>query len=222
MSLPACVLQWPQEVSGQVMRALFAPAQDMHPQQAREQVPKVLWDLPAHRLSQGLQPRLNDWPAELDGRRIEHRLALLPRSVIEAIAWNLGLLACAASLRRRVLRSEVQLLAEHGLQEGDWALALSAPRNGAPQADPLADHPLQEWPSRMGQLGQAMLANLCAQLGPVLGARLRCKLATGAESAAETKLPAPAGLLALAYPAPVRAWSPDWDDCLAQLEPGTH
>ena len=217
MSLPACVLKWPQQVSGQVMRALFAPAQDMHPQQAHEQVPQALWDLPAHRLSQGLEPRLNDWPAELDGRRIEHRLALLPRSVIETVAWNLGLLACAASLRRRVLRSEVQLLAEHGLQDGDWALALSAPRTGAPQADLLADHPLQEWPGRMGQLGQAMLADLCSQLGPVLGARLRCKLAVSAEPPAKVR--ATAGLLELAYPAPVRAWSLHWDDCLMQLQP---
>ena len=156
MSLPACVLSWPRPVSRQVMRALFIPAQDMHPEQARTQVPRTLWALPPALLSRGLDAAPADWPAQLDGRRIDHRLSLLPTSVLEQVAWNLGLIMHAPYLRKLVLRDDVQTLTEQGLKDEDWQLALSSPLVllGPTSPPPLSAVALTEWPQMLRQTGR--------------------------------------------------------------------
>jgi hypothetical protein len=219
MNLPACVVQWPQPVSRQVMSALFMPAADLHPDQARSLVPRALWRLPAADLSRGLEPVARQWPQEIDGRRIEHRLALLPRSVLEQVSWNLGLLLAASSLRKRVLRSELQLLAEHGLSDEDWALVHEAPRSAAAPALDLPTSELPQWPELLRQAGAQALLALATPLGQILGARLRWKLPPGEPAPG----PAPsAALLKQAYAPAVRRWSTDWDDCLGQIQGRTH
>ena len=218
MSLPACVAQWPEQVTRQVMTALYTPAADMHPEQAHALVPRELWALPATVLSRGLGEPLNDWPAELDGRKVEHRLALLPRTVLEQVAWNLGLLAHAASLRKLVLRSEVQALSEQGLQDGDWQLALSAPRSPAHDMQTLAQAPLEQWPALMRHAGLLALRALAASLGPVLGQRLIWKLPTGLPTVGADQAP-PSALVHLAYTPASKQWSSHWDSCLSQIKP---
>jgi hypothetical protein len=219
MMLPACVLQWPQPVSRQVMSALFMPAADLHPDQARSLVPRALWALPAADLSRGLEPVARQWPQEIDGRRIEHRLALLPRSVLEQVSWNLGLLLAASSLRKRVLRSELQTLAEHGLSEDDWALVHQAPRSAALPPVELPTNELPQWPELLRHAGAQALLALTAPLGQILGARLTWKLPPG--EPASSQAPS-ATLLKQAYAPAVHRWSTDWDDCLGQIHGRTH
>jgi hypothetical protein len=213
MNAPACLAQWPQTVSRQVMAALFMPAGDLHPEQARRLVPRALWTLPAAEVSRGLEPRLGQWPEELDGRRLEHRLALLPRSVLDAIAWNLGLLKGAANLRKRVLRSELQVLAENGLTEADWHWVHEAPRQSWPALE-LPEGDCSQWPQRLRQSGVRALLALTAPLGDILGTRLAWKLPPD-ETAAEQA--PPTAMLHFAYTPVVQRWSAHWDDCLAQL-----
>jgi hypothetical protein len=220
MSLPACVLQWPRAVSRQVMCALFMPAQDMHPEHARVQVPRTLWALPAAPLSRGLETPPTDWPAELDGSRIDHRLSLLPRSVLEQVAWNLGLVIHGPNLRKLVLREQVQTLNEQGLQDHDWQLALSSSiATSAPTApEPLPALNLTEWPQRLKQSGFMALQALAVHMGPVLGQRLSWKLPPDFTADVATTRPSNAQLQ-LAYTPAVSHWSAQWDSCLSQLKP---
>jgi hypothetical protein len=197
------------------MLALFMPAQDMHPDQARALVPPALWALSASRISRGLAPQ-QSWPAELDGRRLSHKLALLPRVVLEQVGWNLGLLSSASNLRRLVLRHELQLLADQGMQEADWALVLSAPRQAKNTNAPLTNAAVAQWPALIRHTGQLALAALATSMDSVLAQRLSCKLAP---TTAAAELPAP-DTLELAYTQAVGPWSAHWDRCLGQLRPG--
>ena len=206
MSLAQGLLSWPQEVAQQVHAALFLPAADLHPQRARELVPKPLWTLSPARLSEALA-----MPAawqEFDGRRLPHRLALLPRGVITRVAWNLGLLLSAAQLRRVVLRRELQLLEQQGLDASAWELVFKADKVAA-----LADlGPLEQWAQAIAERGERSLLAVAQEMGGALGQRLNYKLAPDQSPAAA----AAPELLNLAYTAAVQAWSDQWDSCLSQ------
>jgi hypothetical protein len=206
MTLAQALLQWPQQVAQQVHAALFLPAADLHPQRARELVPKALWNLSAARLSPALAAP-QAWQ-EFDGRRLPHRLALLPREVVDRVAWNLGLLISAPRLRQVVLRSELQQLADQGLDEDAWQLVLLV--KGAPAAQDLG--PIEQWGQAIKQRGESALLGLAEEIGGGLGQRLTFKLAPALPVAA----PAATDLLDQAYTPVVQAWSAQWDRCLAQ------
>ena len=220
MSLPACVLHWPRQVSRQVMCALFMPAQDMHPEQAHTHLPPTLSALSPAQLSRGLESAAAGWPAELDGSRIDHRLSLLPTSVLEQVAWNLGLIIHAPYLRKLVLRDEVQILTEQGLKDDDWQLALSSPPVPSEQASPspLSAIALAEWPQLLRQSGFMALQTLTVHLGPVLGQRLSWKLPSDLKPNVTATVPSNT-LLQLAYTPAANNWSAQWDSCPAQLKP---
>ncbi len=219
MSLPSCLLQWPREVSRQVMSSLFMPAAEMHPAQAREQVPQVLWPLSAAALSRGLDPD-PQWPAELDGRRIEHRLCLLPYAVIEQIAWRGGLLLGASRLKRQVLRTDLERLAQNGLSPEDWACILGQDKTSGAAFDEVAaaldQVELEQWPARLKQAGLTALLHLGQNLPPSLGRLLRWKLPPVELSPGSAP---PATWLTQAYEGAVLPWSAVWDECLQQLRP---
>lgn len=206
MNLAQAMLQWPQQVAQQVHAALFLPASDLHPQHARELVPKALWNLSAARLSPAVA-QAQAWQ-EFDGRQLPHRLALLPRAVLTRVAWNLGLLIFAPRLRQVVLRSELEQLASQGLDSAAWQLVFSN-QAGGPSEDL---GPLEQWGPAISARGERVLLGLADEIGGALGQRLKLKL----DPNLAPSPPVPAELLSRAYAPAVQAWLAPWDNCLAQ------
>lgn len=212
MNLPQRLLNWPQTVARQVHAALFLPAHDMHPSQFEQCIPSSLQGISPASLSQALRGKEQDWARVFDGRQRLHRLALLPRDVIERLCWNLGVVTYAVELRKIVLREDLEFLAQHGMDEAAWALVFQDPAFST-DAHVLAPNSLDQWPDLMRRTGEQGLAAIAKALPPSLRQRLLWKLpAASCEDASAPN----AALLTLAYEATVPRWSADWDDCLSQ------
>lgn len=212
MNLPQRLLKWPQTVACQVHSALFLPAHDMHPSQFEQRIPTSLQGISLASLSQALRGNEQDWAREFDGRQRWHRLALLPRAVIERLCWNLGVLTHADELRKRVLREDLEFLAQHGMDEAAWTLVFQGPAFSS-DASILAPSSLDQWPDLMRRTGEQSLAAMAKVLPPSLGQRLLWKLPLASSAGASAHN---AALLNLAYEATVPCWSADWDDCLTE------
>lgn len=221
MSLAQHLLYWPQPVARQVVQALLLPASDMHASQARQAVPQPLWGLAPALLSKALlQGPAGQWARELDARQLSHRLALLPSAVVAQVAWNLGLLLHAQRLRQVILRPELALLAQGGVDHAAWVLVDAAPAT-QPHTDGPADLralPVAQWPERLRRSGEQALAALASATSPALGQRLRWKLAGRPNEDAAEAAPTER-LLQLAYAPAAHAWSPDWEPCLLGWQP---
>jgi hypothetical protein len=218
VSLAQHLLDWPIVVARQVHAALFMPASDMHPEQFARGVPSVLQDLAPETLSRALDASQGrDVLHAFDGRQLGHRLALLPLAVIERLCLNLGLVLHAHTLRRIVVRTQLDQLSRAGLDAQCWSLVFASSPDAAPAV--LADGPpmedLSQWPAWLQTEGARALAALANTLPPALGQRLRWKLAAPG-SAGD---PPAKAALELAYSASVAAWCPDWDACLHEAVP---
>lgn len=220
MSLAQQLLNWPPEVARPVHAALFVPAADMHPQQRARAVPSALQALSPQTLSKALDAsRGRDALLTFDGRQLGHRLALLPAAVIDRLCLNLGALLHAPALRKVVMRSQREQLAQAGLDDALWSLVFSAPSaHHEPPPGP-ARHPatdlardLTQWPAQLHDAGAQALHGLADALPAALGQRLRWKLP---ERAGSPTL-APAAALEQAYLASVQGWCSPWDACLQQ------
>ncbi len=210
MNLAQGLLNWPQAVARQTHAALFLPTLDMHPSQFERCIPPTLAPLSAASLSQALRTAQPDaWDSEFDGRQLSHRLALLPRHVLADVAWHLGLVLHAPTLRQVVLREELDLLDRQGLDGSAWTLVFKAP-TGTATSTALRERPVAQWSDGLRLSGEQSLIALSQTLPPSLGQRLRWKL-PAAEASGQ---PPAADLLSAAYTACVPAWSTDWDACL--------
>jgi hypothetical protein len=157
---------------------------------------------------------VTDWDGLFDGRQRGHRLALLPRAVIERLSWNLGLLTHAAVLRQVVLRQDLALLSDQGMDDDSWALVFRAPEmKGAPSD--LGQSQMAQWQAVLRETGERGLTAFSQTLPAPFGQRLLWKLPPTDPSPSAA---APA-LLDLAYEEAVLSWSTDWDACLSAASP---
>jgi hypothetical protein len=65
--------------------------------------------------------------AQFDWQSPLHRIALLPRDILETLSWYLGLAACRDRLRRIVMRDELRALHARGLSAGHLAFVYQLP-----------------------------------------------------------------------------------------------
>jgi YOP proteins translocation protein K (YscK) len=212
---PQRMLSWPQNVAKQVHAAMFLPARDMHPDQRARCVPPALEGLSSSSLSKALIGQdVHDWDGLFDGRQRGHRMALLPRVVIERLCWNLGLLTHATVLRQVVLRQDLALLSDQGMDDASWALVFRAPENTGEPSD-LGRSQMVQWHEVLRETGERGLAAFSQTLPAPFRQRLLWKLPHLETSSA---VPAPA-LLELAYEEAVLSWSTEWDACLSAASP---
>jgi hypothetical protein len=203
-------------VAQQVHAAWFLPAQDMHPEQIAQCVPAALQGLSPALLSKALDggERI-DLNAIFDGRQLPHRLSLLPRTVLESLTLNLGLLMHAGALRQVVLRQDLQALAQGGVDETAWTMVF-AHAAGTPSPEKTLPHlphsEVARWPSLLREAGEQALLALSNTLPRPLGQRLRWKLPVHSQPGTLPQAP----MLAQAYATSVNGWCPDWDERLTQ------
>jgi hypothetical protein len=203
-------------VAKQVHAAWFLPAQDMHPEQLAQLIPKALQGLSPALLSKALDGgQSNDLNAIFDSRRLPHRLSLLPRKVLESLSLNLGMLMHASFLRQVVLRQDLQALAQGGVDEATWTMVFANAANTPSPEKTFSNLPRSEvarWPSLLREVGEQSLLALSNTLPRPLGQRLRWKLPVHSQPGTLPQAP----LLAQAYATSVNGWCPDWDERLTQ------
>jgi len=160
-----------------------------------------------------------DWQSPL------HRIALLPREILEALAWYLGLAAFRDRLRRVVMRDELRTLHAQGLSAEHLAFVYQIPDDPGSKggstgaAAVLRESATSTWPQRIQAQGWSILGELREVLPASIAARFQLKLPPEAPSVAGDEPP-------LAPNDPrfewvrervVAAWRPDFDSRLSAL-----
>lgn len=219
MSLSQHALNCSPTVARQVHAAWFLAAQDLHPDQLAQCIPAPLLGLPPLLLSKALEGgQTIDLNAYFDGRQLPHRLALLPRGVLEQLSLYLGLLMHAGFLRQVVLHQDLQSLARGGVDEAAWTLVFAAATESPTptNASALLIHgEVARWPALLRATGEQALLALSNTLPAPLGQRLRWKLPLHDQPGTLPTTP----MLTQAYATSVNGWCTDWDDCLTQAVP---
>lgn len=118
-----------------------------------------------------------------------HRVALLPRGDLAALAWRLGLVCNASRLRRLIRREELAALGRP-ISDQDWRLV--AEQSVDPDdVDPLDAIPVEALGSTCRRAGWQVLAHACDHLPADIGERLRLKLPDEAVVAPHGRPPLP-------------------------------
>lgn len=193
---------------------VFHPASYIHPDRNKLHIPADLTDKdvsPAF-LSQILLTHLDlGDDVALDVQNSAHRAALLPASVLEALALRLGLYQQSQRIKLVILRSELELMQKH-LNPADWdfVFAKKSQGNQVDSSDLLNASPISEWPVILMRLGWQTLEAACRALPHSVAKRFLLKLPV------VSSLQPPSPDLALAmlhevYPALVDQWNPEWD-----------
>ncbi len=148
MTLADAVLRLPRDVGQLVYAFLFAPLSQAHPE--RLPLPQSLADTGhaanvaawgvLHPGDRSLAAGETAWHGQIDWRSPIHRLAMLPRNIIEALSWYLGLAVLGDRLRRVVIRDELLALQAAGVSAQHLDFVYSLPAVAAvksPAAAPL-------------------------------------------------------------------------------------
>lgn len=242
------LLDLPAELGRLIHEFLFMPSLGGHPERVGlpEPFDRGGEEVRAIAIEQGLLgPPVGSRDAELCLGQIDwqsplHRLALLPREILEALSWYLGLAACRDRLRRIVMRDELRALYAQGLSAEHLAFVYQLPEQ--PRMSGLSSVPesaqsvpvLPDWPQHIQAEGWSVLKAVQALLPDPIAARYELKLPPDRPSGVSASgRAAPAGAepgwgdsRPVAPGAPlfewvrgriVAAWRPDFDARLAAL-----
>lgn len=212
MSTPADLLALSPQAARQVYHFIFSPATNAETAQLALHVPRGL-DPATPSGARALRLSANLPEPVLDLTRAEHRLALLPREGLGALARFVAVGLLAWPIRWVIRKAEIDRLA-NGLSAPEWAYALRCSERRVP--DPRNDHSGrldgQDLADQIAQAGWAEIDAASYALAPPIGARLRLKLPVGSahRSSAQTATQSLDRILD-AYEPAVLAWRPDWD-----------
>ena len=187
----------------------------------------------AHERGLGLPSRPADpsgWMAGIDWASPLHRLALLPREVLESLAWYLGLAGEHQSLRQIVLRDSLQALQANGVSGDHLAFVYGLPTDqvgagsasvsSSGRAASATNDPFTEpayLPARIIRTGWGLISADAASLPHPLSWRLTIKLPPEASPEAGRTASITPGdrLFEWVRAQVVTAWQPEFDARLA-------
>jgi len=162
---------------------------------------------------------------QIDCQSPLHRIALLPREILEALAWYMGLAAFRDRLRRIVMRDELRALHAQGLSSEHLDFVYQIPdspgRQGASTGAAAAVLELApaNWPQRIQAHGWSILSALRAVFPASIAARYQLKLPPEAPARAGDEHPLPPNDPRFEWVRErvVAAWRPDFDSSLSAL-----
>jgi len=232
----APLLQLPGEIGRLVIEFVLNPGAGADPRQVRLPAPleQTSDAVRACSIERGLRgPAIGASDAEECLRQFQwtsplHRLAILPRDVLETLAWYMGLAALRDRLRRVVTRDALRALHAVGVSAEHLSFVYQLPdaSDRLPartlQADGLAAAMPADGLSgsqHIAQAGWAALASLHAVLPSAIASRFRLKCPPEPDKASMVApdLTPEDPIFEWVRVRVVSAWRPDFDTCLAAL-----
>jgi hypothetical protein len=236
MMSPAAWWQLEPRAAALVRDFLFHPAVYVHPDRLADVWPGGA-DLQPTRgaddaaLSRALM-RVFEIPThvELDAQHPLHQVALLPHEGLARLARRVELECLGPSLRRVILRSELQVLAGR-VNEDDWRVVMAGrteaglpqgpldhwrdPVDGAPLTEP-DSMPAQELVHQLDMLGWQVLEQAFSQLPAGLRSRAALKLPV-CPKPSNPDASASTALVERVYAACADEWDADWHEAWRAL-----
>jgi hypothetical protein len=228
------ILALPGPLGQLVHQFLFDPAADADPD--RVATPGCLADgggtLRAQALEAGLwgggisPQEVDQCLAAFDWASPLHRLALVPRGVLEGLAWRLGLAVHREVLCRIVLRDELRAIQSEGVESDHLSFVYrlvaetDADRSQPTEIDSVVVDARDEgWPSRIFSAGWASIAGAARSMPALISARFQLKLPRQIEETASAYSAQSLGnaLFETIRSQVVAAWKADFDSSLAAL-----
>lgn len=226
------LLELPADLGRLIHEFVFRPVLGAHPE--RVALPSPLHDgsdaVQAIAIERGLLgPAAGRVDAQLCLGQIEwqsplHRMALLPREVLEALAWYLGLAAFRDRLRRIVMRDEIRALHAEGLSAEHLAFVYQLPELAGERRSPEGRLGTESgavtanWPQQILGRGWGVLGAVRSRLPAPIAVRFQFKLPPGVpEPVDEGTSVLPDPLFDWIRERVVNAWRPDFDARLAAL-----
>jgi hypothetical protein len=220
--LPRLVLGLPRTIGLAVYEFLFVPAAQAHPQQLA--VPEPLYGAglatraaALHNMGDTYSADV-EWHALIDWRSVGHRTAMLPREVLESLAWFAGLAFHAPILRRVVRREDLLELQSGGItsEHLQFVYGLSAiPSTGTREPDS-STHTTEVATEAIWGSGWGLLHDIARALPAGMAERMQIKLPSLEQSVApQGALPAlDAALFDRVRRSVVEMWAPEFDASL--------